>query len=42
LKLTDNPDPRSIAAIEAKRRWLKGEITNDKLAAASAAASGRC
>ena len=24
LALVDNPDPRSVAAIEAKRRWLRG------------------
>ena len=23
-KLVKNPDPRSVAAIEAKRRWLRG------------------
>ncbi len=32
------PDARSWAALEAKRRWLRGEITNDELAAARAAA----
>ena len=39
LKLADNPDPRSVAAIEAKRRWLRGEISNRELEEASAAAS---
>jgi hypothetical protein len=39
LARVDNPDPRSVAAIEAKRAWLRGEITNDELAAARAAAS---
>ncbi len=39
LKLVDNPDPRSVAAIEAKRKWLRGEIGNDALQAASDAAS---
>jgi len=34
----DNPDPRSIAAIEAKRKWLRGEITDKELDAARAAA----
>jgi hypothetical protein len=32
------PDPRSIAAISAKRAWLRGEISNAQLTAASAAA----
>ena len=38
LALIDDPDPRSIAAIEAKRRWMRGEITDNELAAARAAA----
>lgn len=38
LSFADNPDPRSIAAIEAKRKWLRGEITNKELYAAQAAA----
>lgn len=38
LKLVKNPDPRSVAAIEAKRRWLRGEIGDEELAAAWAAA----
>jgi hypothetical protein len=38
LKLIDNPDPRSVAAIEAKRKWLRGEITDEELAAARDAA----
>lgn len=38
LKLVENPDPRSIAAIEAKRRWLRGEISDDELKSARAAA----
>ena len=38
LKLVDNPDPRSVAAIEAKRKWLRGEIGNDALQAARDAA----
>ena len=33
------PDPRSWAAIEAKRKWLRGEITNGELAMARAAAA---
>ncbi len=31
-------DPRSLAAIAAKRAWLRGEITNKRLAAAMDAA----
>ena len=38
LAMVDNPDPRSVAAIAAKRAWLRGEITNDELAAALVAA----
>ena len=34
LSFVDNPDPRSIAAIEAKRKWLRGEITGAGLYAA--------
>ena len=32
------PDPRSIAAIKAKRKWLRGEITDAELYAARTAA----
>ena len=39
LKLVKNPDPRSVAAIEAKRRWLRGEIGDEELEAVRAAAS---
>ena len=46
LSRVENPDPRSIAAIAAKRAWMRGEITDAELklaegasrAAASAAA----
>lgn len=38
LSLIDNPDPRSIAAIDAKRKWMRGEISDDDLAAVAAAA----
>ena len=38
LSFVDNPDPRSIAAIEAKRKWLRGEITYAELYAARDAA----
>lgn len=34
LSFVESPDPRSIAAIEAKRKWLRGEITDAKLDAA--------
>jgi hypothetical protein len=40
LTLVDNPDPRSVAAIAAKRAWLRGEITDGELAAARVAAWG--
>ncbi len=39
LKLVKNPDPRSIAAIKAKRKWLKGEISDEELAVAWDAAN---
>ncbi len=38
LTFVENPDPRSVAAIEAKRAWLRGEITDDELAAVRDAA----
>ena len=38
LALVSEPDARSVAAIAAKRRWLAGEITDEELAAAQAAA----
>ena len=38
LTFVREPDSRSIAAIEAKRKWLRGEISNDDLTAAQAAA----
>ena len=38
LSFVDNPDPRSIAAIDAKRKWLRGEIKDKELRAAMAAA----
>ena len=34
LSFVKSPDPRSIAAIEAKRKWLRGEITDAELDAA--------
>jgi len=39
LKLVNDPDKRSVAAIKAKRDWLNGKITNDELAAAKDAAA---
>ena len=38
LSKIENPDPRSVAAIAAKRAWLKGEITDDELCTARQAA----
>lgn len=38
LSFIANPDPRSVAAIEAKRKWLRGEITDTELTAARDAA----
>ena len=38
LSFVESPDLRSIAAIEAKRKWLRGEITDAELAAARVAA----
>ncbi len=38
LALVARPDERSVAAIEAKRRWLRGEITDEELDSASAEA----
>ena len=38
LTFVREPDSRSIAAIEAKRKWLRGEISNDDLTAAQTAA----
>ena len=40
LSFVDNPDPRSIAAIVAKRKWLRGKITDAELYAAWDDASG--
>lgn len=38
LALVEEPDPRSVAAIAAKRKWLAGKITDEELAAARSAA----
>ena len=40
LARAKNPDPRSVAAIAAKRAWLRGEIGDAELAAARDAARG--
>ena len=37
-KAGKEPDPRSIAAVEAKRKWLRKEITDTELEAARSAA----
>lgn len=38
LSLIENPDPRSIKAIEVKRAWMRGEATDEELDAARDAA----
>ena len=38
LSRVENPDPRSVAAIAAKRAWLRGEITDVELKLAEDAA----
>lgn len=38
LSKIKDADPRSFAAIEAKRKWMRGEITDDQLNAAWSAA----
>ena len=38
LSKTINPDPRSMEAVAVKRRWMRGEATDDELTAAWAAA----
>ena len=38
LSRVENPDPRSVRAIEIKRAWIRGEATDDELEAAQAAA----
>jgi hypothetical protein len=38
LKRIESPDLRSVAAIEAKRKWLRGELTDSELNATRAAA----
>lgn len=38
LSLVDTPDPRSVAAIAAKRAWLRGEIDDEALVSARSAA----
>ena len=38
LKLTDDPDPRSVAVCDVAERYANGQATDDELAAAWAAA----
>lgn len=38
LSRVENPDPRSVAAIAAKRAWMRGEITDKELDVARTAA----
>ena len=38
LTLIDNPDPRSVKAIEVKRAWMRGEATDKELDTARYAA----
>jgi len=38
LALVERPDERSVAAIDAKRAWLDGKITDEEMASASDAA----
>ena len=38
LSRIENPDPRSLRAIEVKRAWLRGKATDEELTAAWAAA----
>lgn len=40
LGVVDNPDPRSVNAVEVKRLWLDGKATDSELAVAQAAAWG--
>lgn len=40
LARVDHPDPRSVAAVEAKRQWLTGIITDEELDLAWLAAWG--
>ena len=40
LSRVENPDPRSVAAIAAKRAWMRGEITDKELDVARDAAWG--
>ena len=39
LSRIDKPDERSVAAIEAKRKWMRGEISDDEMTAARDAAT---
>ena len=39
MSLIENPDPRSVKAIEVKRAWMRGDATDEELAAAEYAAA---
>ena len=39
LSRAENPHPHSVKAIEVKRRWIRGEATDEELSAARDAAS---
>jgi hypothetical protein len=38
LSRVEKPDPRSLAAVETKKKWLRGEATDKELSAAGSAA----
>ena len=38
LSRVENPDPRSVAAIQAKRKWMRGEISDEEMLDAYTAA----
>lgn len=38
LSRIEHPDPRSVAGIEAKRKWMRGDISDEEMDAAWAAA----
>lgn len=38
LARSEHPDPRSVAAIEAKRKWMRGEISDEEMLDAYTAA----
>ena len=38
LSRIDDPDPRSLKAIEVKRKWLRGEVNDEELSASEVSA----